>query len=85
MEFEENNTPIIKREDEYGNFYLINGNQSNLNFKVLAQTKGDFINVGYFGYKYDSNLKRANSIKSAVVNGLSLLFPLHQALYFLAS
>ena len=73
VEFEENNTsPIIKREDEYGNFYLINGKQSNLNFKVLAQTKGDFINVGYFGYKYDSNLKRANSFTSAVVNGPGL-------------
>ena len=73
VKFEESNTPPIKRrEDEFGNFYLINGNQSNLNFKVSAQTKGDFINVGYIGYKYDSNSRRADSLTSAFVNGPAL-------------
>ena len=59
---------IIRGNDKYGNYYLIKNGLGNVTFQVIAN-EGDYINVGYIGYNYDSELKKGTSCNGILVNG----------------
>ena len=64
---EEEGVIILEKDDNYGHYYLLEGNKGKVTLNINAYIKGDYINVGYIGY--NNELYYNNSNINTTVNG----------------